>query len=291
LLLIFLTSAGPACSEPDAPSRELPQQLLTDLAVRSARYLEQAPRFHCVESVRNIRYRETGRRVRESEYLFEPGGTHDGNVVPDFRFRVRPEGRIRTRHSRHTDTFPSTADWVKLFSAENQPWFIYRDLGIRVEGFDLVREIEFRGWFPLVDGRDIREWEGTALVEVTRMNLVEVRARPLNQEARVAKLFDRWSRAFKIKVGISAGPFLMPFVTFRLARKPLAHDLFLRFDHPHDDVRLPTELRYETRRQVSPDDSVAQSTSVRRYGECGLRTSELGALDPPDPARVSSGSP
>jgi hypothetical protein len=145
---------------------------------------------------------------------------------------------------------------------------MYRDLGVRLEDFDLVREIQFRGWFPLEEGRDIREWEGTALIEVTRLDLVEVRARPLNQEARLAWMFDRWQRALKIKIGLSFGPFFLPFTTFRLARKPLGHEVLLRFDERYDGLRLPTLVQYETLQAVSRREIAPRSTSIRRYGDC-----------------------
>ena len=38
-------------------------------------------------------------------------------------------------------------------------------LGDGFEGFDWVRRIQFRGALPFTDGRDIRQWEGTVLVD------------------------------------------------------------------------------------------------------------------------------
>ncbi len=171
--------------------------------------------------------------------------------------------------------FPSADDWTQLFSVANRPLIIFRDLGIRLDGFDLVREIEFRGWLPFRDGRDIREWEGTALVEAVDLRLVAIRARPRNQEARLPALYDRWARSWKISLGIFAGPLFLPIKTFRTARRPLAFHCVVRFDHLEGDIRLPTLLRYETHRAVSRFRTELRVVSTRLYTDYRDRSSRI----------------
>jgi hypothetical protein len=243
----------------------LPEQLATDLAEQADSYPQRLRRLSCVETVRSVRYRPVRPLVKERKYAYLPGGSYGGHSIPEFRLEIKPKGPLRKRVSRKARRFPSANDWARLFSAEHQPYFMYRDLGIRIEGFDLVRAIQFRGWLPFTDGRDIREWEGTALVEVTRLHLAEVRAQPRNQQARLAVLYDKWNRSFKITLGLFAGPFFVPLKTFRMARPPLAYHGFVRFDYRHRGVRLPTLLRYETRRATSREETVRRSTSTRRY--------------------------
>jgi hypothetical protein len=271
---IIVTLAATPLLAPGGPGSEdspwgLPDDLLAVLADRTRTYLEQAPGVACSETVRSVRYRQAKRFVDERHYVFEPGGSDDGIVVPEFHFEVKPTGVVRARPSRNrVGKFPSASDWARLFSAEYQPWFMYRDRGTRVEGYDWVRAIDFRGWFPLSEGRDIREWEGTALVEVMTMSLVEVRARPLNQEACLAKRFERWSRSLEIGIGLSVGPFFIPFTTLKPARRPLGHEVVVRFDHRHGDLRLPALLEYEARQAVSRHETAPWGLSTRRFSDC-----------------------
>jgi hypothetical protein len=258
-LPVFGEAAAPA------PAWGLSERLSATLARQADAYLDRARRLACVETVRRVRYMAARPIVKERRYEFVPGRSFGDSVIPEFRFEISPRGKVRKRAWRRSKTFPSAHDWARLFSASNQPYFMYRDLGIRIEGFDLVREIQFRGWLPFTDGRDIRQWEGTALVEITALRIVEIRARPRNQDARVAKLYDKWSRSFKITLGLFAGPLFVPLKTFRMARRPLAHYCFLRFDCRRDGARLPSLLRYEARRAVSREETARRSISTRRY--------------------------
>ncbi len=268
LALVGLLHPASGDSDPPQPGWGLPRPWLLRLAEQADAYLERSYRFTCVETSRRVRYREPRPIVRERRYRYVPGGNHEGNPVPEFRLQIAPRGRVSKPIQAETVPFPSADDWTQLFSTRNQPFFMYRDLGVRLEGFDLVREIEFRGWLRFTDGRDIRQWEGIALVEASGFRLVGVRARPRNQQARVAYLFDKWSRSLKIRVGLFAGPWFFPIVTFRTARRPLAYHCEVRFDHWRPEIRLPTLLRYETRRAVSRERTERRLVSTRRYDEC-----------------------
>jgi hypothetical protein len=268
----------------DAPASDPPwglsESLLTALADRSERYETRAPRVTCVETIRSVRFRDDRSFVNERRLHYAPGGSHAGVALPDLRFEVKPKGSIPARPPKRIERFPSASDWARLFSARNQLFFMYRELGTRLVEFDLVREIEFRGWLPFGDGRDIREWEGVALVESTGLRLVEVRARPRNQEARLAKLYEKWTKSLKFKIGLFAGPFFMPLVTIRTVRRPLAYDVLVRYDHRYESLRLPTLLRYEIRRAVGRDETAPWSLATLRYTDCRNRAEPAGAALP-----------
>jgi hypothetical protein len=267
VLLVLTGFLSPAFAEAESPEPRwgLPEELLAGLAEQADAYLERSYRFTCVETSRHVRYRPERPILRERRYEYAPGGSYQGNKIPEFRLQMTPEGRVGKPVRRKSAPFPTADDWTQLFSARHQPLFMYRQLGVRLEGLDLVREIEFRGWLPFTDGRDIREWEGTALVESTRLRVVEIRARPRNQVARIAFLYDRWARSWKISLGLFAGPLFFPIKTFRTAPKPLAHHCHVRFDHWQEEIRLPTLLRYETHQAVSPQRTERRRVSTRLY--------------------------
>lgn len=268
ILAAFLAAgrAGPESADP-APWG-LPEPLLDGLTAAAEAYLERSYRFTCVETLRSVRYGPQRAALRERLFEYVPRGTHAGREMREFRLQIDPQGRAGKLVTGGAPRFPTADEWTQLFSVWNRPHFMYRDLGTRRDDFDLVREIEFRGWRTFTDGRDIREWEGVALVEVERLRLVEVRARPRNQAARLAFSFDRWARSWKISFGIFAGPWFVPLVTIRTVRAPLAYQAHVRFDHWREDIRLPTLLQYDTLRVVGRSRLERHRVSTRLYDGC-----------------------
>src|SRR5262249_51851573 len=133
--------------------------------------------------------------------------------------------------------FPPAYAWVFLFSRFDQPYFMYRSLGERFEGFDWVHEIQFRGALPFTDGKDIRQWEGTVLVDAATYAPVEIRAEPSSQRDRIKAMFEHWNRSFNI-VGIKTAP------------RPFGYRCRVTFGLRQDRLNFPTELRYDTFRAV-----------------------------------------
>jgi len=255
-----------AATETSEPPWGLPQSMLDGLAREAEAYVTRSYRFSCVETERSVRYRPERSVFKERKFEYAPGGFYRGSAIPEFRLQIRSDGRVGKPVRARTRPFPTADDWTQLFSAVNRPLIIFRDWGIRLDGFDLVREIEFRGWLPFKDGRDVREWEGVALVEAVGLRLVAIRAHPRNQEARLPALYDRWARSWKISLGIFAGPLFLPIKTFRTARRPLAFHCWVRFDHRLAEIRLPTLLRYETHRAVSRTRTEPRVVSTWLYG-------------------------
>jgi hypothetical protein len=278
LVAVVLPFPVPRTNEPSAPSWRRIPQLSDELAAQAQSYVTHRAGFTAAETVRSARYRSEERNRTDSVARYPRGLPLGDETAPEFRLRIaHGKSRPRKREPGKLRAFPSAHDWATLFSDENQPFFMFRELGTRLEGFDLVREIRFRGALPFTNGHDIREWEGGALVEANLLRVVEVRARPRNQEERMRFLHDRWSRSFKFRIGVFAGPFFIPGPTLRLARRPLAYRCFVRFDDRRDEVWLPTLVSYEVRRPVPRERTVLRTLSTRHF----VHTRKKGDMHPP----------
>jgi len=262
---VVLPHAVSPANEASEPSWRLSSRLSAELAAQAEAYRAHRTGFAAQEDIRSTRYRYDEREPPLPYGPPLPGLPYGDESHPEFRLRTDHAGRGHKRVPGKLNRFPSAHDWATLFSLENQPFFMLREVGTRLEGFDLVREIRFRGALPFTDGRDIREWEGVALVDAGLSRIIEIRARPGNQEARLRWLFERWSRSFKLTIGIFAGPFFIPGPSIRFARRPLAYRCFVRFDDRREEVWLPSLLSYEIRRAVSPERTVLRLLSTRRY--------------------------
>ncbi len=261
-------SGGPPASPPrddagdktvgDAPRPEAPWNLPADLLSRLARvaelYRDYALRFTCIETVRLAKYdseaEASDESVRRYAYLLERES--DGETLREYRQKVREDGTPRGGEVQDEEPFPPAYAWVQMFNLFNQSAFVYRDLGERFEGFDWVREVEFRGALPFTDGKDIRQWEGIVLVDAVTFAPVEIQAKPAGQDARVRALYNRWSQAFNL-------------IGFHMAPRPLLYSAFVQFGLRRDGLSFPTELRYDTRIAVSAKQSAPRQASSRRY--------------------------
>ncbi len=249
------TAAKPTegASKPEAPW-SLPADLLARLARIAEQYRDYALRFTCIETVRAADYdaeQEASKEsVRRYAYLLEREA--DGETLREYRQKVRDDGTARGGEVKDEEPFPPAYAWVQMFNRFNQGFFSYRDLGEHVDGYDWVREIEFRGALPFTDGRDIRQWEGSVLVDAVTMTPVEIRAKPTGQDARVKALYSHWSQAFNL-IGI------------HLAPRPLMYSALVQFGLRRDGLSFPTQLRYDTRVAVSSTQSVPREASSRRY--------------------------
>jgi hypothetical protein len=240
-------------AKPEAPWH-LSEDLREQLARSAERYKEYALRFTCLETVRLAKYDDDGEAsdesVRRYAYLLEREA--DGETLREYRQKVKEDGTPRGGEVRDEEPFPPAYTWVQLFSRLDQSFFAYRDLGERMEGFDWVREVEFRGALPFTDGKDIRQWEGTALVDAVTLSPIELRAQPTGQDARVRALYDRWSQAFNV-------------IGLHLAPRPLLYSAVVQFGLRKDGLTFPTEMRYDTRMAVSAKRWVPRQASSRRY--------------------------
>lgn len=227
-------------------------EVATKLAEVAAKYFEYAVKFTCTETVRKAKF-DDGEAKKESTktygYLLSRG---DGQSVKEFRQKLKNDGTVTATEVVDAEAFPPAYEWVFLFSKANQSYFAYRERGDRFEGYDWVRIFEFKGAIPYTDGRDIRQWDGVALVDAATMTPVEIRAEPGRQQERLRLLFQRWAQSFNI-------------VGFRTGAKPIGYSGRVLFQTRRDRLTFPTQLRYSTFRAVTPKSTEPTEASTREY--------------------------
>lgn len=254
------------------PAWGLPDETLESLAASAERYREFALRFTAVETVRNAVYDGEGQANQETtrRYSFLLERAPDGQTFREYRERMRDDGTARKGAVDDEEPFPPAYAWIFLFSEFHQPFFAYRDLGTRFEGFDWVREIEFRGSLPFTDGKDIRQWHGTILVDATSYTPLEIHAKPSAQDERIRAMFDRWVRAFNL-IGV------------RLAPRPFGYECRVEFHMRRSGLTFPTRLRYDKFRAVSSKRTVPVHASTRYYED--YRFFRTGTTETPGDVR------
>jgi hypothetical protein len=235
----------------------LDEELLAELASMSAVYEDQATGFTAIETARTARYQdgEAGKEdVRRYAYILR---TMEGSVnVDEIRNVIRRNGRLGDEVV-DAEQFPAAYTWIFLFHETNQPYFSYRLLGDRFEGFDWVREIQFRGALPFSDGQDIRQWEGVILVDAVSNMPLEIRSQPSAQADRLRQMFQNWSKSFNL-AGFRTGP------------RPFGYRCEVEFRERRAGLSFPSRLRYDTYRAVSPNRTVRWSASSRFYTDYRL---------------------
>jgi len=245
------------------PAWELPKETLDILRLRSEVYRDYAVRFICAETVRVAHYDASAEATSEKTQYFDYMLLREGADLKEYREIVKKRQKNKDNSDAAADgkkvddeeqRFPPAFAWVFLFDSFYQPYFMFRNLGDRFEGFDWVHEIQFRGALPFTDGRDIREWEGTVLVDAVTHTPIEIRAEPTAQRERIRALFDRWSQGFNL-VGV------------RLAPRPFGYRCRVVFGLRRDSLTFPTELRYDTFRATGPKQFVPWMASVRVYND------------------------
>jgi hypothetical protein len=244
--------------EPIAPEDSdrpwgLSPDLLASLRQTTELYRQYARRFFCDENARHAEYGASGDIKKEHEDLYAYLLLRDplGETVRELRQLKTKDGKVKGEAA-DAEPFPPAYAWVFLFSAFHEPYFDFRLLDTRFEGFAVVHEIQFRGSVPFTDGRDIRQWEGRVLVDAFAFTPVEVWAEPTGQRERFAAQYRAYTRATSI-------------LGFKLREPPLGFRANIRFGYSRDELSFPTHLRYDTERAVSPTQSVPVQASVRTY--------------------------
>jgi hypothetical protein len=263
----------------DAPEEawHLPADILAGVQATAAVYADYARRFVCVEEARLADYDAAQQvkkeKIRDYGYLLLRGSV--GDPVREFRQHLAKDGTPKGEVD-DSEPFPPAYAWVFLFSKFFEPYFDFRLVDTRFEGFDLVHEIHFRGSLPFTDGKDIRQWEGRVLVDAFYYTPLQLEAEPVGQKERLDGLFRLWSQSFNL-------------LGFRTGKKPLGYHARLEFGLKKGDLRLPTTLRYDTRRVVAPEQLVMVSASTRSYSD--YRFTDVTAEDPRIGPVVGTGPP
>jgi hypothetical protein len=229
---------------------ELSGEMISRLSRRAEEYEQAALSLECRETMHRMKLPRTGkgaeRIVDEVTYLLE---LEDGSLVP-----VRLRDRSLRRSSKMTA--PSAFAWTQLFARRNQPYMTYRDVGEVPYAFGTAREIQFRGALPYTDGKDIREWEGTVLVDAFSLLPLEIDARPRSFWPRLRHQHDAYSRSFK---------FVFFGLPIRFKKKPLGERVHVRFDMQSNGLTLPVAAHVDRVEMVLPDRVVVRRRTVVHY--------------------------
>jgi hypothetical protein len=227
--------------------------LLEELYERAAVYESYTKRFTCNETARLASYQDgqvSSEKLRRYGYLLTT--LESGSGVSEIRQEFGKDGSIRPGAVSDEDPFPAAYAWVFMFSRFNEPYFSFRLLDDRFDGFDWVLEFEFRGSLPFTTGKDIRQWQGRVLLDAVTKTPLEIIAEPVGQGERIEAMYRKWTNSFNV-LGVRTGP------------KPLGHRAQIQFRHRKEGLAFPTELRYDTFRAVAPQKIVQTVASTRKY--------------------------
>jgi hypothetical protein len=249
LASLALLAGALASADPPGESRPgpLPEELASLLEARSAQYDGRALRFQSLERSRAVRYRR-GEAVREKgkseRYLLVRD--EEGLVYRELRGRPGSRGGLSDKPR---FDFPTPYAWTQLFEPRLRSSFRFRVGEPETTPWRLARPIDFEAAAPVMEGRRITEWSGTAWVEVKTGNLLRVVARPNLQDERLPAAFDRWIRSFNL-------------IGFHLAPTPLGLELEVRFDREHEGFLYPSRVEMRTFRLVARNRAVTVSRQV-----------------------------
>ena len=228
-------------------------ELLEQLFEKAEVYFDYTSRFTCDETARLADYNAEGEasseKARNYGYLLT---RNDAGKLREYRQRLTKDGTVKANEIDDEEPFPPAYAWVFLFSRFHEPSFSYRYIGDRFDGFDWIHEIQFRGSHPFSDGKDIRQWEGTVLLDAVTFTPIEILAEPAGQRDRIEALYRQYSKSFNI-------------MGFRTKPKPLGYRADIQFRYRRDGLTFPTELRYDTFRAVSVTQVVPTKASTRLY--------------------------
>ena len=241
------------------------KDLLGSLKRVAKTYEAYSKRFVCDEAVRDADYKGTGEvsseRVKQYGYLLVRGDDR-GLAIRELRQEAGQDGNYKPGEVKEPKAFPPAYAWVFLFSDFHAPYFDFRHLDTYFDGFDLVHEIQFKGSLPFSDGRDIRQWEGTVLIDAFKHVPLEVRAEPKGQEQRLEEMYRLWAQSWNI-------------LGFRTKQTPFGHKTQVRFGSLRDELSFPTELRYDKFKAVGPQQIVPVEASTHAYSN--YRFTSIGA--------------
>ncbi len=269
-----LAQSGPDPIPPPLPPRPVPKgapdyeavvpestvewgldpELLRPLAEKAELYKAFTRQFTCDEVARLATYDDAGEasteEVRRYGYLLTASERADS--FRELRQRFTSDGRLKPDAVEDEEPFPPAYSWVQLFNRFNESYFAFRLIATRFDGFDLVHEIQFRGSLPFTTGKDIRQWEGTVLVDAFKHVPLEIQAEPSHQRKRIEEIYRNYTQSFN-------------FLGLRSKPVPLGYRAGIQFRLWREGLSFPTELRYDTVRAVSPTQVVPVRASTRSY--------------------------
>jgi len=241
-------------TESEAPW-DLSSDILDPLISKAAIYAEYTNRFTCDEAARLADYNKSGEVYSENQRRYGYLLLKDvQNNVREYRQRLTKSGELKPGEVNDSEKFPPAYAWVFLFSDFNEAYFSYRFVADRFDGFDWVYEIQFKGSHRFTDGKDIRQWEGVALVDAVTFTPIEIRAEPAGQRDRIDSMYREYNSSFNV-------------MGMRTAPKPLGYRAEIQFRHRKDSLTFPTQVRYDTFRAVGIQQVVPTKASIRNYSK------------------------
>jgi hypothetical protein len=252
----------------------LSEELLASLFRKVEIYAAYTRKFTCDEVARLADYDAEGsvssEKVRRYAYILTLDSRNAS--LSELRQQIAKNGEIKPGEVKDEEPFPPAYAWVFLFSKFHEPYFSYRYMGDRFDGFDWVHEIQFKGSLPFTDGKDIRQWEGTVLIDAVFFTPLEIHAEPNGQEERIASLYRQWAQSFNL-------------LGMRTGKRPLGYRALIQFRHRREELTFPTELRYDTFRAVGLNMIAPAKASTRSYSNYRLfgveEEQEIGAQPGP----------
>jgi hypothetical protein len=256
----------------------LPPDLLDKLQAKAKLYEAFSRQFVCDEVVRVAEYDSAGDidKEREKRYAYILLRNPEGESLREMRQELTEEGKLRATEVEDDEPFPPAYGWVFLFSSFHAPYFAFRLIDTSWDGFDLVHVIQFKGSLRFAGGKDIRQWEGRALIDAFSLTPLEIVAEPTGQRERIEALYRNYTSSFNI-MGMRTAPKPLGYraeIEFRLRRA-----LGKAQEAAKDTLTFPTELRYDTRRVVSPTQIVQVRASTHTYEK--YRFTEVGVTPEP----------
>jgi hypothetical protein len=247
------TKYVPLERKPEVAWGTIDAEMLASLQRTAGAYAAFTRKFVCDETVRTADYKGTGEvadeKTREYYYLLTLGGDR-GETVRELR-QEEERGGYKPAEVKPAP-FPPAYAWAFLFSEFHAPYFDFRHVDTYFDGFELVHEIEFKGSIPFQEGQDIRQWEGTVLVDAFKHIPLEVRAEPKGQQERLAEMYRLWTQSWNI-------------LGFRTKETPYGHRAVVAFGYFKHELSFPTRLRYEKFRAVGPGQVVPSEAATHSY--------------------------
>ncbi|HXV77267.1 MAG TPA: hypothetical protein VD788_13195 [Candidatus Polarisedimenticolaceae bacterium] len=236
----------------------LDPEFLDPLFAKAAVYRDYMRRFTCTETTRVAEYDGSGevKKEKTQEYGYLLIQDEIDHTIKEYRGEFARDGTLRSGDVKDEEPFPAAYAWVFLFSRFHEPYFSFRFITERFDGFDWVYEIQFRGSLPFRTGKDIREWEGTVFVDAVTHSPLRIVAEPAGQHERIEARFREWNSSFNI-------------LGMRTAPKPLGYRATVELRHRdrEAELTLPTTMRYDTFTAVSLTDRMPVRSSARQYSD------------------------
>ncbi|RMF73871.1 MAG: hypothetical protein D6738_07830 [Acidobacteria bacterium] len=245
---------GAYASTPLPAWRPLPDELAAVLEAKSAGYARRALGFSCRERHREAGYRggEARReRIREFDYLL----VADKSAPEGFRaVRTRPDRPSSRGEVRVERDFPEPFLWSQLFRPAIRSTLRFRIGAWHTTPWKLVIPISWISGAPVLEGRRITEWTGTAEIEYRTGNLIRIVARPNFQDQRMEMQLREYLIGMRI-------------LGFSLTPPPDGIELTVDFGYEHEGYTYPTRVVLHRFRQVHRDVRRTLTREVFEYDD------------------------